>query len=332
MKMICTRLVLCAILLQGCQSSLKPPQTQTQTSASVAIAPSLRPAQAPEEIVASLNRLYNDDQQNDCREIGTHLPRGHYYCSGILIRATSDGDYLPWTHSPSSIARGSASFSWIRADVQTSMMLTPSGFILRNATEGHRLGLPGYDEGFICLYPFDASTAALMLHKGCGHRKNTVQATYPQPEASHHNALYAWGSCEDIGITTLAAWMEYTLLHNPAPPTRPVDPTVYICAWNADSQSGWNNAIAAHRLFPDYAFLWNELMMTTVDDGYGLKDYISAIFYDTTYGDNGIEPARNFQRKAYENGNYLPIVRLNFTAPAQERFSLRPEDQAIAQQ
>lgn len=173
MKMPCTYLLFLALLLQGCQ----PHDTLFSTAPDAAV----HPVQAPGDVVASLNRLYVDTQQNDCRELGTNLPRGHYYCSGVLLRGTSDGDYLPWLHSPASIEKGSTSFSWIRADLGTSVTFRPSGFILRNATEGNRLGLPGYDEGFICLYPFDAETGSLTIHQGCGHKVNTIQATYPQP-------------------------------------------------------------------------------------------------------------------------------------------------------
>lgn len=125
--------------------------------------------------------------------------------------------------------------------------------------------------------------------------------------------------------------MEYTLQSHPVGSKAPVDPTNKICSWNVDSQEGWINAIAAHRLFPDYAFMWNELMMATVGDGYDLKDYIPAIFYDAARESSGLEPARSFQRKAYQEGNNIPIVRLDFNAPPDHRFSFRAQDQVIDQ-
>lgn len=307
-------------LVSGCHTAsfnTSPPMgegTARQASKSV---------QTPETVVESLNRLYNDDQ-DDCREIGTNLPRGHYYCSGVLIRATSDGDYLPWTHSPAAIAKGATSFSWVRKDMHPTMMLTPSGFILRNAREGERYGLPGYDAGLICVYPFDASTAGNMHHNGCGRisGKPTIHRVYPQPSIPHHNAAYAWGSCEDIGISTAPEWLDYT-------GDLSGGDTRVQCSWNVDNQDGWKYAIAIKHQYPTLHFLWNELLMATVDDGYPLKDYIPAVFLYAPALAEGLEPARNFQRKLAANGNSVPIVRLDFQAP--RPFSYHAEDQAIPQ-
>ena len=317
MKVTCLSLALCALLLQGCESA-RPPHIPI----SAANALSIHAIQSPEEVVASLNRLY-DDQNNDCREIGSNLPRGHYYCSGLLIRATQDGDYLPWTFSPGAIAQGGAAFSWIRKDMHPAMMLNPSGFILRNAREGERYGLPGFDAGLICLYPFDASTSGNLRHNGCGrlNEKPVTQAIYPQPDVPHRNAGHAWGSCEEIGITTIADWIEYT-------GDLQAGDTHNQCSWNVDSQIGWNNALAIAPQYPSMDFIWNELIMATVDDGYSLKDYIPAVFLYAPSLEAGLEPARNFQRKLAAHGNVVPIVRLDYQA--QPPFSYHAQDQIIA--
>ena len=315
MKKIYLSLAVCALLLQGCDARTTRQMPATTHSA---------PAHSDEHVAADLNRLYNDVQQNDCREIGTDLPRGHYYCSGIIIRATSDGDYLPWTHSPASISRGSASFSWFRQDDHPTVLLTAAGFILRNAVEGQRLGLPDFDEGFICLFPKDASTANNPLHNGCISRfaKPVIHQTQPQPDVPHRNASFAWGSCEDVGILTLEQWMDYSTdisgqFHDSLQ-----------CSWNADSQNGWRNSIAMQAYFPDWDFYWNELLMATVDDGYGLKDRISAVFLDAAKYSEGLIAAQNFQRKLVANGSYAPIVRLDLSSS--HPFSFHAEDQITA--
>ncbi len=316
MKMLVNSLIVCSLLLTGCESATPqrpvPPVTTAHNPAHA--------AQSSDDLVASLNRLYNDEQQ-DCREIGSNLPRGHYYCSGIIIRATADGDYLPWTHSPASMTRGSASFSWFRKDDHPTLLLQPSGFILRNAVEADRLGLPGFDAGFICLFPKDAETAGNPLHNGCISRfaEPVVHQIHPQPDTPHRNAQFAWGSCKDIGITTLEQWMAYTgdMLGSNATTTQ--------CSWNVDSQNGWRNSIAMQGHYPDFDFYWNELLMATVDDGYGLKDQISAVFLDAAGYAQGIEPARNFQRKLIANDSYAPIVRLDLSSA--RPFSFHQEDQ-----
>lgn len=312
MRMLCTALLACACLLPGCESRRPAPFAQAPVT-----------AQTPAQVVASLNRLYNDVQQNDCREIGTNLPRGHYYCSGIIIRATEDGDYLPWTFSPGAVAQGAASFSWIRRDMHPAVMFRPSGFVVRTVKEAEQTGLPGYDAGMICLYPLDASTSGNRGHNGCAVRQPSVHVFYPQPDVPHRNAAYAWGSCEDIGVTTLGDWLGYT-------GDMQGGATEDQCSWNADSQSGWNNAIATPVHYPDLSFIWNELLMATVDDGYSLKNYIPAVYLAASSLETGLEPARNFQRKLAAHGNQVPIVRLDLQAA--QPFSYHEEDQVIAQQ
>lgn len=103
------------------------------------------------------------------------------------------------------------------------------------------------------------------------------------------------------------------------------------CSWNADSQKGWRNSIAMQEHYPLWDIAWNELLMATVDDGYGLKDLISAVFVDSVdsaHCDSGIETARNFQRKLVANGSYAPIVRMDLSS--EQPFSYHQEDQVIA--
>ncbi|WP_455913183.1 hypothetical protein [Pseudomonas syringae] len=320
MKILITALIVSS-LVTGCQSATPQSPARLETHASYAA----QGKQSSEALVASLNRQYNDINE-DCREIGTDLRRGHYYCSGLIVRGTTDGDYLPWTHSPNSMNRGATSFSWIRRDAHPKWsVMRQAGFILRNAVEGHRLGLPGYDAGFICLFPKDAGTGQNVRHNGCVPREpgNGVHRVYPQPKATHKNSEYAWGSRESFGITTLEGWIAYTGDMQFSSSTQ--------CSWNADSQKGWRNSIAMQEHYPLWDIAWNELLMATVDDGYGLKDLISAVFVDSVdsaHYDSGIETARNFQRKLVANGSYAPIVRMDLSS--EQPFSYHQEDQVIA--
>jgi hypothetical protein len=320
MKNLITALIVSS-LLTGCQSANTQSPAPSEAHASYAA----QANQSSEALVASLNRQYNDNNE-DCREMGADLRRGHYYCSGLIVRGTADGDFLPWTHSPNSIKRGSASFSWIRRDAHPKWsVMYQAGFILRNAVEGHRLGLPGYDAGFICLFPKDAGTGINKGHNGCiaNTLGNVVKRVYPQPEATHKNSEYAWGSCESFGITTLEGWIAFT-------GDMQFDSSTQ-CSWNADNQKGWRNSIAMQVHYPLWDYVWNELLMATVDDGYGLKDLISAVFVDSVdsaHYDEGIETARNFQRKLVANGSYAPIVRMDLKSG--QPFSFHQEDQVTA--
>jgi len=296
----------------------------------------ISPIESPEVVVATLNRLYSDSQ-NNCREVGTNEPRGHYYCSGVLIRGVNDGDYPPWSHSPGSIQQGSSSYSWIRQDiypkdVDRNALLRAQGFILRNPAYGAENRLFAIDAGFMCLFPFDGETGAYPFHKGCAVREPGIQAVYPQPEARHHNAIDAWGSCENSNVRTLAQWYAYYKTHFVNIPRHRAQ-----CSWNVDNQQGWNNAIAAFNTLQEQdGYNWNELLLNVVDDGSVLKKYIAAFYYSHDIrlypGDPAaLEAARTFQRKLNENGYTVPIVMLDFSAPPAQRFSYHPEDQAIAQ-
>ncbi|HEX8595122.1 MAG TPA: hypothetical protein VF682_17915 [Pseudomonas sp.] len=291
------------------------------------------PVQPPEQVVASLNKLYNDSA-TECRELFTNKPRGLYYCSGITIRVASDSpDYEPWTHSPRAIELGASSYSWLRHDVKMLGLLDgddAAGFILRNPVEGAAANLPILEKGFICQYPFDAFSKN-RLHKGCGLGGPAV--LYPQPPADHRNSAYAWGQCEGMGIGSMERWIAYYF--NESVPTVALRPQ---CSWNADNIAGWNYSIATHaRFIEDYIqelkgpYTWNELMLDVMgDNGSMLKPFISAFFYDVR-GPTSLGSARNFQRKLNARGYNVPIVRLDFAAPASQRFSYWPEDQFIPQ-
>jgi hypothetical protein len=332
-------LIFTAALIAACHSdSVTSPQLPSVSTPDVTRPDKTpnTPVERPEVVVATLNRLYNDTQ-NNCREVTTNEPRGHYYCSGVLVRGVRDGDFPPWSHSPINIAKGSSSYSWIRHDIPPKAthiepLLRAQGFILRNPMYGAQNRLFAIDVGFICLFPFDGEVDAYPFHKGCAVRKPGIQAIYPQPEAKHHNAVHAWGSCEDSNIRTLAQWYAYYDTHFVEfPPQRAQ------CSWNVDNPLGWDNAIAAFNVLHERGeYSWNELLLTVVDDGSVLKKYIAAFYYTHDVnlypGDpEALEAARSFQRKLNANGYTVPILLLDFDAPPAQRFSYHPEDQAIAQ-
>ncbi|HEY0287852.1 MAG TPA: hypothetical protein VGC62_12715 [Pseudomonas sp.] len=282
------------------------------------------PVQTPEQVLATTNALYNSIN-NNCRETDTNEPRGDYYCSGVLLRTVNDGNYLPWSHSPNAISMGASSYSWMRQDVGNTSLLHPAGFILRNTVEGNTHNLPAIDSGFICLYPIDGLTGGNLNHNGCG-MPGSVAELLPQPQAKHRNQHFAWGSCEAMGITTLEAWNRFYLDH-----LIPFPWTQVQCSWNVDSQSAWRNAVSSYATFSESnGYIWNEMMLAVTDDGSMLKENISAFFYDVSKSD-GLNNARTFQTKLNANGYNVPILRLNFTAPAATRFSYAAQDQAIPQ-
>ncbi|MCD5980960.1 hypothetical protein [Pseudomonas quasicaspiana] len=279
-----------------------------------------RAVQPPDVILAAMNRNYNENQ-NNCLERGSNLPRGHYYCSGVLVRTVNDGAFDPWMSSPNAIAIGATSYAWIRKDVRNTRLYHPAGFILRNKTEAIAGNLPGLETGFICLYPFDAGTGADQTHQGCGRR--ALRVSFPTNNPRHNNSAYAWGSCETSGIITVAQWDAHfeSVAQNRG----------RQCSWNVDSQAAWNAMIASHAKYTTHTSIWNEIMLNNpADNGAGLPKYIAAFFYDVSLP-AGKLIAQTFQRKLNAAGYVVPILKLSFLAPDASRFAYDPADQVVPQ-
>jgi hypothetical protein len=313
-------------LLIACSSQSPPISRPTPPSAitndSTQTAPRAQ-LQKPAEVLADVIKNYNETTTR-CLEYGSGKDRGHYYCSGVLVRTVDDGNFKPWMYSPTAIAIGASSYSWLRRDVRQTQLYHPAGFILRNRIDAVAHGLPGLESGFICLYPYDASTSTANGHQGCGYRgRKTAEPAPVEPiEPSDDNSKYAWGSCAGLGITTATQWDNH------------FQSVGYVktrqCSWNIDSQHGWNNMIASRGDFPTLVDTWNEILLSNYGDGGQMPKYIAAFFYDVNKA-GGLAAARNFQVKMYGDGYNVPILRLNFNATNDARFSYVAADQAVAQ-
>ena len=276
--------------------------------------------QKPAQVLADVIKNYNETTTR-CLEYGSGRDRGHYYCSGVLVRTVDDGNFKPWIYSPTAIAIGASSYTWLRKDVRQTRLYHPAGFILRNRIDAVAHGLPGLESGFICLYPYDAATSTANGHQGCGYLGRTTAESAPI-EPTDDNSKYAWGSCAGLGITTAREWdnhfqsVAYDMTRQ--------------CSWNIDSQHGWNNMIASREDFPTLVDTWNEILLNNYGDGAQMPKYIAAFFYDVNKA-GGLAAARNFQVKMNSDGYNVPILRLNFNATNDARFSYVAADQAVAQ-
>lgn len=257
----------------------------------------------------------------DCREYGSGKARGHYYCSGVLVRTVNDGDFNPWIYSPAALDIGATSYSWMRTDVNISELYHPAGFILRNRIDAVAHDLPGLESGFVCLYPFDASTSVANKFKGCGYRgKRAEDASSVGPKDD--NSQYAWGSCTGLNIVTASQWDAHF--------NSVANQTSRQCSWNVDSQHGWNNMIASRGDYPALQDLWNEILLSNYGTGAQMPKYIAAFFYDVNRT-GGLTAAQHFQTKMNNAGYNVPILRVNFNAATANRFSYVETDQAIRQ-
>lgn len=287
--------------------------------------------QKPADVLADVIKNYNETITN-CKEYGgTGRDRGHYYCSGVLVRTVDDGNFNPWMYSPTSLLIGASSYSWLRQDVHQTTLYHPAGFILRNRIDAVARDIPGLQTGFICLYPFDASTSTSNGHQGCGYRGKTVEEAMKGKETrpggvirpDDDNTAYAWGSCEGMNITTASGWNNHFNSVTQQTPRQ--------CSWNIDSQHGWNNMLVSRRAFPALeATAWNEILLNNYGDGGQMPKYIAAYFYDVDKT-GGLTIAQHFQTKMNNAGFNVPILRLNFKAAAANRFSYVAADQAVPQ-
>ncbi|MEX5504963.1 DUF2599 domain-containing protein [Pseudomonas putida] len=315
----------------------------------------------PQATVSRINHNYNT-LDNNCREPDSGAPRGHYYCSGVTLRMVDDGPFNPWDYSEYAKKTGATSFSWVRKDLSTNRLVRPAGFILRTPMDARRLGLPVMETGFMCVYSFDGFTGPERPWHGCGGYNQAVpgnnQARSSTAPANRNQAL-AWGSCDSRGIDTANQWRQnYRYARTDMNRIQ-----VTQCSWNAEQPSDWDAMIDTHQnprvvttnlLGREVAAsdqfarkeATNELLLRNASDngdGSARLPYIEAVVWDVnstyvanTRGDvkkakatEGLGPARNFQRKLHAQGYAVPIVRMDFTKPASERFSYAAEDQVV---
>lgn len=307
-------------------------------------------AQPPLDPLQTLNRInHNYNTLNDaCQEPDTGAARGHYYCSGVTLRMVNDGPFNPWDYSPYAIKIGATSYSWIRKDLSTRILIHPAGFILRTPTDAAALSLPIKEQGWTCIYAFDGGTGPERKWYGCGFFDSREPPRAAQGAMNNRNSALAYGTCAEAGVSTAQQWTQkYTgMMKGPIQYSQ--------CSWNAEKPSDWNAMIRVHESRPNtthkdpFAFSAqvNEFMLknaSTTNDGSENMKYIDAFIYNVnstqnfaTRGDqappkpeNGLNSARNFQKKLQAQGYSVPILRLDFTKPAEQRFSYVAADQAI---
>ncbi|MFC6690097.1 DUF2599 domain-containing protein [Pseudomonas lini] len=307
-------------------------------------------AQPPLDPLQTLNRInHNYNTLKDaCQEPDTGAARGHYYCSGVTLRMVNDGPFNPWDYSPYAIKIGATSYSWIRKDLSTRILIHPAGFILRTPTDAAALSLPVKEQGWTCIYAFDGGTGPERKWYGCGFFDSREPPRAAQSAMNNRNSALAYGTCAEASVSTAEQWTQkYTgLMKGPIQYSQ--------CSWNAEKPSDWNTMIRVHESRPNtthkdpFAFSAqvNEFMLknaSATNDGSENMKYIDAFIYNVnstqnfaTRGDqappkpeDGLNSARNFQKKLQAQGYSVPILRLDFTKPAEQRFSYVAADQAI---
>jgi len=269
-KTLCAAIVF-ASLLSACASSpmQMPPASQLRDVASLH-------ARGLETII-TLYTYYNS-VATDCG--GPGLPA--VLCSGVPLRATENvPNGTPWEPSDSAIESGGVSFSWLRQDLNFSLLPI-------NRTNGFffypKLRTPPGKNGGIdvlCAFPNDGLTTYRDA-QGCG------ESLLAPPDVSR--------PCEVQGITTAAQW--FVLWEAAA------DKFSETCGFNiresAQNQADrFRQVILAKTMFPDWAWVtWNELRLATWQPGSGATLPIIAFFYEEG-SEAGLAGSRHDQQKYF---------------------------------
>ncbi|MEN8641636.1 DUF2599 domain-containing protein [Pseudomonas sichuanensis] len=290
-------------------------------------------SETAQDIVRRIQKSYTNIRTSDtpCLEVKTNAPRGHYYCSGTLVRGVGGSGYKPWDYSVSAEKLRSTSYSWIRSDVRVSSLAYSAGFILRSPSDAISTGVQPLDVGWRCLYAFSSNTSERYAN-GCNYK--VFKPGIVQKVLANRNSGFAYGTCQALGVETVAKWNALILKRGKRAPTA-------HCSWNPEVPAYWDNVIVIYnemmKKYPARPFV-NELLLanlSTSRDGSKLLPYIDAFFYDFNKsvkggkGEVSLSDARVWQCDyKKETGNLIPILRLDFKAAASQRFSYVEADQA----
>ncbi|WP_297833811.1 DUF2599 domain-containing protein [Pseudomonas sp.] len=300
----------------------------------------------PDQTVDLINKNYNE-RVYECKERASGLIRGHYYCSGVIVRSIDTGRFPPWDYSPSAVKLGSTSFSWIRSDIPTNKLYHPAGLIVRSPEDAANNNLPILDQGWECIYTTDANTTRGILYPNAGKPRGWNGCDFEgdfnedknknSQTVDNDNDANAYGSCREIGVGSddlkqnqAQLWLNRY--------NGDKQRTENQCSWNVEKSRDWNSMIdiRTSAAFKNVT-IWTEMLLKNTpgaNDGSRLIPYIDAFFYDVNNTtelnedkQNSVTVARIFQAQLKRAGYAVPILRLNFNAAPAQRFTYSPADQ-----
>lgn len=240
------------------------------------------------------------------RNTGTACPgdKPAYYCNGVIIRATQNGNYDPWNPAPSAIDLGGVSFAYMRLDAKITDLYHNSGFIFSSQNDAIAANKP---VDYVCIYANDAGTlVGDRRDKGCGIRVRSLSAA-------------DLSSCAAVNVRTLAQWITYST---------PLPAPSYQCSLSTQDPAQFQVSIEA-RATGIHSRDWNEMMVATWPQDSGNKLPLEAFFWKTS-APGSVEEARTYQTKfKNKTGLWVPVLRLDFTQINAKPFSYNAADQAV---
>ncbi|WP_448092186.1 hypothetical protein [Pseudomonas lini] len=237
-----------------------------------------------------------------------------YHCSGVLVRAVDYSNIFKfWDYGSAATKLGSVAFTYIRSDVGSTGLNgnRKSGFILKDQTtalaEGKALNLR-------CIYPFPTESLDVRADHGCGFA----------PKLDQQNPDLA--NCAKLAVpaTTAAAWLKNFIEHSSLPKNQ--------CSLSTMVAGQFKASLEAHSLVNA---IWTakpmEVLVKAWDKSKPEKLPIEAVFYEAS-APAKLADAQKFQRDYYRATSlYVPIVKLNLSAPGNDIFSFSAIDQVYGQ-
>lgn len=248
-------------------------------------------------IAQAINTRYRDTRES----CAANMPS--YYCNGVVIRGTGNGNYDPWNPSTGAITLGGTSFSYMRVDANVTPAFS-SGFIFspqEKAIADNKI------VEYLCIYVHNASTSSNLRDKGCGMR----------PRSHIAGDL---SSCASINVRTLAQWNA----HAAALPS-----AAYQCSLSTQDAAQFQVSIQARaNINIPFKTLWNEVMIATWAPDIGNRLPIEAFWWNT--GKGSVAEAQAYQTKfKARTGLWVPVIRVDVTQLTGSPFSYNAADQAV---
>ncbi|WP_268799873.1 hypothetical protein [Pseudomonas huanghezhanensis] len=257
------------------------------------------PPGSPGAVIAeNMNNRYKDTRA----ACGANQPA--YYCNGVVIRATQDGNFFPWDPSPTAVKLGAVSFAYMRLDAKVENLYHDSGFTFLPQQAAIAQGKA---VDYLCIYAYDASTiVGVRGAQGCGLKPRGVAAA-------------DISTCSSVNATTLTGWYPYT---------KTIPNRDYQCSLSTQNASQFSVSlqVRANRP-PNMEALWNELTVGLWAQNIPTKLPLEAFFYKNT---TGLTEARHYQTKyKTSTGDWLPIIKLDLNQLNGTPFSYNTGDQAV---
>ncbi|MEL4071662.1 hypothetical protein WKW50_16075 [Ochrobactrum sp. GPK 3] len=245
-----------------------------------------------EESVSKLDKLYYNNK--DCRLAVNLLRISPISCSGIIVHGKETPEshaWIPDINDP----RNAVSFSYLRYDIPTTYLFSPSGYIYDQHDGSEKAFLQYY-----CIYPFDSLSVIPSYHSAASHGCGF---------ADIQNKAESFSSCPDVSITTADAFIKKYLPNGIGSPIVPQQ-----CSFEPNKMDPFLTSIDVQ--IKTKSKYWNELITSiwTEEDAKNLP--IIAFFY--LFGqDDGRKSALEYQKDYCEMyGKFIPVVSLDLTKTA----------------